>query len=348
MEQNPFSEKKLVIIDDNVFSDSSHVLTLDTNFQTFGESIFISNNPCNSTQLALRFSVYDGFVLKNIFQKIFHLQVALLSSKKEYFEIFTHRCVNLNIEPFFYEKQNIQSALSKIQQKYGVTDLQTLIIQTSCSFNLSKTIESINLSSNSHSLRIWFNKNIEQLPIIQEYYAKTRLTSVSKKINWQPSHKIKTIIIDIDGTCTDGHKIFTSNGSEWKQFNIRDIETLKNWQQNPDHSVFIISGEKGNVIPQFATLCHIPPEHVYLEAGCQKAEILRFILTKHSLDPSEIAYLGDDVNDLGIFEFIIQNNGIGACPSNAMPMIKKIPQIKTLNIAGGSGAVAALIKLIGE
>ena len=56
----------------------------------------------------------------------------------------------------------------------------------------------------------------------------------------------------------------------------------------------------------------------------------------------EVAYIGDDVNDLEV----LQNVGLAACPVNAMKAIKAIPGILHLTKKGGDGVVRELAEMI--
>jgi YrbI family 3-deoxy-D-manno-octulosonate 8-phosphate phosphatase len=155
--------------------------------------------------------------------------------------------------------------------------------------------------------------------------------------------KIRALVCDIDGTCTDGFKFYGEDGSLWKRFSSLDIQALKTWNRAGNLS-FFITGESGPIAKKFAEQCHIPMEHVFGNAGSQKVKILCKICQQHALTFGEIAYIGDDMNDLGIIEFLIQENGVAACPANAMPLIQEIPHISKLQAAGGQGSVAEWIE----
>jgi 3-deoxy-D-manno-octulosonate 8-phosphate phosphatase KdsC-like HAD superfamily phosphatase len=57
---------------------------------------------------------------------------------------------------------------------------------------------------------------------------------------------------------------------------------------------------------------------------------------------NEIAYIGDDINDLEVLSKV----GLKACPSSAMPQIQSIPGIRILNKKGGEGAVREFVEWI--
>jgi 3-deoxy-D-manno-octulosonate 8-phosphate phosphatase KdsC-like HAD superfamily phosphatase len=62
----------------------------------------------------------------------------------------------------------------------------------------------------------------------------------------------------------------------------------------------------------------------------------------------EVAYIGDELNDVGILEQIIEENGIGACPKNALPDVRNLPGIHRLESEGGDGAIAEFVEIIQE
>jgi YrbI family 3-deoxy-D-manno-octulosonate 8-phosphate phosphatase len=189
------------------------------------------------------------------------------------------------------------------------------------------------------AINIFADKNVDVL----SYYDETRMPQGDFSIR-STKKQIRALICDIDGTCTDGFKIYGEDNSEWKRFSLVDIQALKNWN-NRGHLSFLITGESGSILQKFANQCHIPEKHLFMNAGSKKVQIFCKICQSFGLQPSEVAYIGDDMNDLGIIEYIIQKNGIAACPVNAMPLIKNIPNIHRIKAVGGFGAVAEFIAI---
>jgi YrbI family 3-deoxy-D-manno-octulosonate 8-phosphate phosphatase len=160
--------------------------------------------------------------------------------------------------------------------------------------------------------------------------------------------EIRVLICDIDGTCTNGIKFFAEGERDlqWKCFSLKDIEAIKTWQKEGNF-VFIITGDRQTpILQEFVDHAGIPQEHVFTEAENCKTGKLYEICQKHSFTMGEIAYIGDDMNDLGIMECLICENGMAACPHNASSFIQKINHIKRLKSNGGDGAVAEFIEEI--
>ena len=72
-----------------------------------------------------------------------------------------------------------------------------------------------------------------------------------------------------------------------------------------------------------------------------KLDVIKTLAKHEKLELSEIAYIGDDLNDLDV----IQNVGISACPSNAVEEIKESSMI-VLNSKGGEGAVREFAEIL--
>lgn len=145
----------------------------------------------------------------------------------------------------------------------------------------------------------------------------------------QRARAIKLLLTDVDGVLTDGGVFYGPEGEVMKQFNIRDgmaVERLR----AVGIDVGIITGELSQSVARRAEKLKI--ELLYL--GCKdKPEALRQILIQRQLAPEEIAYIGDDVNDLEIMGMV----GVSAAPSDALPQIVAIADY-FCSRAGGHGA----------
>ena len=152
--------------------------------------------------------------------------------------------------------------------------------------------------------------------------------------------KIKLLLSDCDGVLTDGCVYYSDKGEELKKFSLRDgmgVERLRNLCQI---DTGIMTKENSQIVARRAEKLKI--SHLYL--GVQnKREQLYDILKKHSLQAEEVAYIGDDTNDLDI----IQSVGFSACPSDAIPLIKQTVDY-ICSCPGGQGAFRELAELIIE
>jgi YrbI family 3-deoxy-D-manno-octulosonate 8-phosphate phosphatase len=73
-----------------------------------------------------------------------------------------------------------------------------------------------------------------------------------------------------------------------------------------------------------------------------KLKILDGICLKEDIRYNQIAYIGDDINDISVLEKV----GLAACPKNAQPLVKNIPGIIQLTTKGGEGALREFINYI--
>ncbi len=159
----------------------------------------------------------------------------------------------------------------------------------------------------------------------------------NKEASRAKAKKIKAVFSDNDGTLTPGHTFYSSKGEELKMYSHRDGRGISLLKENG--IIFgIITGEQSKIVTQRAMKLNI--EYVTLGAK-DKVEELKFILTHIGLKPDEIAYIGDDTNDLEISEFV----GLSAAVSDAHPdLLNSVDLICSLG--GGSGAVREFIDFI--
>jgi N-acylneuraminate cytidylyltransferase len=156
-----------------------------------------------------------------------------------------------------------------------------------------------------------------------------------------PSRKaIKLFVSDVDGVLTDAGMYYSQNGDELKKFNTHDgkgFELLRNLGVK----TAIITSEDTQIVARRAAKLKVD----YLYQGIkEKLGVLNDICQKEGIGLDEVAYIGDDINDLEP----LSNVGLAACPSNSRPRVKEIPNIIQLDVAGGSGAVRTFVELILE
>lgn len=147
--------------------------------------------------------------------------------------------------------------------------------------------------------------------------------------------KIKMLVMDVDGTLTDGKIYIGSQGEMMKAFNVKDgygIVQLKDAKILP----VIITGRKSEIVMQRAKELKITELYQGVE---NKLECLKQVADKYQINSQEIAYIGDDLNDLECMEYC----GLTACPRDAMEKIKqKVDYVCEED--GGKGAVRAFIE----
>jgi 3-deoxy-D-manno-octulosonate 8-phosphate phosphatase (KDO 8-P phosphatase) len=150
-------------------------------------------------------------------------------------------------------------------------------------------------------------------------------------------HKIKLLLLDVDGVMTDGGIYLSNSGDEFKKFNIQDGYGIVKLHR-AGIKVGIITGRVSNLVTRRAEELGISEVHQNLE---NKLEVYEKIKAKWKLSDTEIAYIGDDEFDLPVLDLA----GFSAAPSDAVPIVKKRVNY-ICSRSGGNGAVREVIDLI--
>lgn len=157
-------------------------------------------------------------------------------------------------------------------------------------------------------------------------------TSVQTK-----AKNIKLLLLDVDGVLTDGRIILDNQGNELKAFHVRDGHGIK-LAQRAGITIGIITGRKSEVVNIRARELGITEVH---QGAHEKIAVYDRILKKYGLRDSEVAYMGDDVVDLAIFERV----ALAVTVADADPAVKPFTDLVT-RASGGRGAVRELINLL--
>lgn len=123
--------------------------------------------------------------------------------------------------------------------------------------------------------------------------------------------KVKLFVMDVDGTLTDGHIYFGENGEMMKAFHVRDGFAIAHKLPPAGIVPVIITGRASEIVRRRAADLKIPEVH---QGISDKLAKLKEIAAKYDASPEEIAYIGDDVNDLECIRYC----GVTACPADAM------------------------------
>jgi 3-deoxy-D-manno-octulosonate 8-phosphate phosphatase (KDO 8-P phosphatase) len=146
--------------------------------------------------------------------------------------------------------------------------------------------------------------------------------------------EIKAVALDVDGVLTDGTFWWGPDDQEWKRFSFRDIMGMARASRT-GLILCLISGEESPLVDRVAHKLGI--EHVF--KGCRdKAAALREFARRSSLRLEEIAFMGDDINDVEA----MQAAGFAAAPADAHVSARQQARWVT-TCAGGHGAVRELM-----
>lgn len=150
--------------------------------------------------------------------------------------------------------------------------------------------------------------------------------------------KIKLVLTDSDGVLTDTGVYYSAEGEVMKRFSIRDgmgVERLRNLL---GIETGIITGEKSGSVTKRAEKLNI--RYLYMGIKDKKA-LLQGILSELKIDKENIAYIGDDVNDLELLNEV----GLTATPCDGTDFVKNIVHYVCKN-KGGNGAFREFAELI--
>jgi N-acylneuraminate cytidylyltransferase len=148
---------------------------------------------------------------------------------------------------------------------------------------------------------------------------------------------VKLLITDNDGVLTDGGMYYSEKGDELKKFNTKDGMGVQMLREIGINTV-IITGEKVELVKKRAEKLGI--KEIYMGIK-DKAPLVRKIAESHSLNLEEIAYIGDDVNDLEAIKIV----GLGCSVEDGMERVKDAAKYVT-RAKGGQGALREVAELI--
>ncbi|MEH6954677.1 KdsC family phosphatase [Neobacillus drentensis] len=149
--------------------------------------------------------------------------------------------------------------------------------------------------------------------------------------------KIKMLVMDVDGTLTDGKIYIGDNGEVFKAFNVKDGYRLINIKKYNIIPV-IITGKKSEILAKRAAELKIEEVHQGID---DKLKVLDEVINKYQLTYENVAYIGDDVNDIDCMKVCY----LKACPADAIDeVIGEVDFVCKAN--GGYGAVREFIDLI--
>lgn len=151
------------------------------------------------------------------------------------------------------------------------------------------------------------------------------------------NERIKLFIMDVDGTLTDGAINISSKGEIFKSFNVKDGYGIKLLIQN-DIIPSIITTRKSKIVSKRAKELGI--REVY-QGVSDKATIVHLLKEKYNINYFQIAYVGDDLNDLNAIKLA----GYKFSIANAAKEIKNIADYVS-PLDGGNGAVRDIIDRI--
>ncbi len=148
---------------------------------------------------------------------------------------------------------------------------------------------------------------------------------------------IKIYVSDVDGVLTDGGMYYTEAGLIMKKFNVKDGMGSVQLKKN---------GVKTGIITSDTSLVtkirseRLKVDYIFI-GSLNKIESLKEIQLKENISAKEIAFIGDDINDIEVLKSV----GFSACPKDACDEVKRIVDYVSTK-KGGEGCYREIADLI--
>lgn len=149
--------------------------------------------------------------------------------------------------------------------------------------------------------------------------------------------EIKMFLTDCDGVLTDGGMYYSENGDELKKFNARDGMGFRILREK-GIITGIITGESRALNSRRAEKLQV--DEIYQGVNDKNA-VIRKLCEKYHISWENVAYIGDDINDLSCMEMA----GLSGCPLDATGEIKEVSDFVATK-KGGYGAVREFVEYI--
>ena len=135
--------------------------------------------------------------------------------------------------------------------------------------------------------------------------------------------KIRLLISDVDGVLTDGGMYYSEKGEILKKFNTRDgmgVEILLHSKVK----TILLTRENSNIVKKRGAKIKAAATYIGI---FNKESQLKKICKKFQVSLAEIAYIGDDLNDLEIMKLV----GFAATPLDGVKDLRKIVDLIVLS-----------------
>ena len=150
---------------------------------------------------------------------------------------------------------------------------------------------------------------------------------------------IKLIVLDVDGCLSDGKLIYSADGVESKNFNVKDGLGITTWLKT-GNEVAVITGRSSEIVKKRVSELGIT--HLF-QGIREKQKVLLELLETLEIKLSEIAVIGDDLNDYAMLKMAQKS----FTPNDGAEAIKNLVNT-VLSKNGGDGAVREMIDILVE
>lgn len=147
--------------------------------------------------------------------------------------------------------------------------------------------------------------------------------------------ELKLLVLDVDGTLTDGGLYLDATGNETKKFSVKDGAGLM-LAKTAGLKVMILTGRESEPVRRRAA--ELKLDWCFQNCGDKKAFLAGF-MAQNGYEKPQVAYVGDDWNDLAAMSLC----GFVACPANAAAEVKAAAHYVSPQ-RGGEGAVRGAVE----
>jgi len=149
--------------------------------------------------------------------------------------------------------------------------------------------------------------------------------------------RLRVFATDVDGVLTDAGMYYSESGDELKKFNTRDGMGIK-LLQRAGLITALVTQEQTKLVARRGEKLAIPEVH---QGVMDKLSVLRAMAARHGVTLAEVAYIGDDINDLQALKAV----GFSASPADGLPAVRKVVTY-VCRTKGGEGAVREVAEMI--
>jgi 3-deoxy-D-manno-octulosonate 8-phosphate phosphatase (KDO 8-P phosphatase) len=150
-------------------------------------------------------------------------------------------------------------------------------------------------------------------------------------------NRVRLVAMDVDGVLTDAGRYYSETGDELKKFNTRDGMGIKLLQIAGIITAFVTK-EKTAIVERRGRKLAVPEVHQGID---DKLAVILRLAKKYRLSLDQVAYVGDDVNDLDALRAV----GLSVAPADALPAVLQAVHY-VCSHRGGEGAVREVADLI--
>lgn len=148
---------------------------------------------------------------------------------------------------------------------------------------------------------------------------------------------LRLVLSDVDGVLTDGTVFILPDGGEAKGFHVRDGLAVV-LARKAGLLTGVLSGRESAAVAHRSTELGVD---IVRQGVSDKKAVLAEILASRGLRPEEVAYVGDDLNDLAVMAEV----GLSAAPADA-PLEVRSQAFLVLDAPGGRGCLRELVEAI--